>query len=525
MTFLDLKTPKYETTQAKPAVAAGARAEKRDLRRRLRTRPLSDAAIRVIREKQDSPISPVVLVGAVRLIDFLVIVVAGLAVAYGYLGGIAFSGQMPVLYGGIIVTGATLTVLVLQTLRAYSVGAFRLFHKQALKVSAGWIGTILILLALAFFTKLAQEFSRVFLGIWFLVGLCSLITFRAALLVAVRNWTRAGRLQQRAVIVGGGDMAASVIAELENSREHDVRICGFFDDRDDDRSPASLAGYSKLGSVDDLVEFARHTHIDLLIITIPITAESRVLQMLQKLWVLPVDIRLSAHTNRLRLHPRSYSYIGNVPFLAVFDKPIADWDVVSKWLFDHIIGAMLLMLLAPVMAIVAVAIKLESKGPVLFKQKRHGFNNELIEIYKFRSMYVDKCDADAARLVTREDPRVTRVGRFIRRTSLDELPQLFNVLKGELSLVGPRPHALKAKAEDRLYQEVVEGYYARHKVKPGITGWAQINGWRGETDTSEKIQRRVEYDLYYIENWSILFDLYILAMTPISMLSKSENAY
>jgi lipopolysaccharide/colanic/teichoic acid biosynthesis glycosyltransferase len=149
----------------------------------------------------------------------------------------------------------------------------------------------------------------------------------------------------------------------------------------------------------------------------------------------------------------------------------------------------------------------------------------LIEVFKFRSMYVDQSDATAAKLVTKGDPRVTKVGRFIRKTSLDELPQLFNVVfKGNLSLVGPRPHAVHAKAVDRLYDEAVDGYFARHRVKPGITGWAQINGWRGETDSQEKIQARVEHDLYYIENWSVLFDLYILAMTPVSLL-KTENAY
>jgi lipopolysaccharide/colanic/teichoic acid biosynthesis glycosyltransferase len=173
----------------------------------------------------------------------------------------------------------------------------------------------------------------------------------------------------------------------------------------------------------------------------------------------------------------------------------------------------------------AIAVKLESRGPVLFRQKRYGFNNELIEVFKFRSMHVDQCDAAAVKLVTKGDPRVTRVGRFIRKTSIDELPQLLNVvLKGGLSLVGPRPHALQAKADNRLYDQVVDGYFARHKVKPGITGWAQVNGWRGETDTEEKIQRRVEHDLYYIENWSVFFDLYILAVTPFALL-KSDNAY
>jgi lipopolysaccharide/colanic/teichoic acid biosynthesis glycosyltransferase len=182
-------------------------------------------------------------------------------------------------------------------------------------------------------------------------------------------------------------------------------------------------------------------------------------------------------------------------------------------------------MLSPVMALVALAIKLDSPGPVLFKQKRYGFNNDLIEVYKFRSMRVEDSDATAAKLVTKGDPRVTRVGRFIRKTSLDELPQLFNVVfKGNLSLVGPRPHAVNAKAEARRYDEAVDGYFARHRVKPGLTGWAQINGWRGETDTHEKIQNRVEHDLYYIENWSVLFDFCILLRTPFALLN-TESAY
>src|SRR5205809_5501573 len=173
----------------------------------------------------------------------------------------------------------------------------------------------------------------------------------------------------------------------------------------------------------------------------------------------------------------------------------------------------------------AVASKLDSKGPVFFKQRRHGFNNDEIEVYKFRSLYTHMTDHSVQKSVTKDDPRVTRVGRFIRKTSIDELPQLINVVfKGNLSLVGPRPHAVNQKIENRRFDEAVDGYFARHRVKPGITGWAQINGWRGETDNDEKIQRRVEHDLYYIENWSVLFDLYILAMTPFA-LTKSENAY
>jgi len=383
----------------------------------------------------------------------------------------------------------------------------------------------LIVIGASFFLKAGEMYSRLWLGAFFVCGLAALIVSRKLLYYAVRKWTREGRLTRRTVIVGGGEQGERVINELHRQKDTGIEIIGWFDDRTGDRSAADCAGEPKLGSVEDLVEFGRRTRVDLVIFSLPISAENRILQMLKKLWVLPLDIRLAAHTNKLQFRPRSYSYIGKVPVIDVFDRPIADWDVVMKWLFDKIIGGIALIMLLPLMALVAIAIKLDSRGPVLFKQKRYGFNNDLVEVYKFRSMYTDLADATASQLVTKDDPRVTRVGRIIRKASLDELPQLFNVVfNSNLSLVGPRPHAVNAKAEARLYAEAVDDYFARHRVKPGITGWAQINGWRGETDTHDKIQNRVEHDLYYIENWSVLLDLYILLRTPFALLS-TENAY
>ena len=189
------------------------------------------------------------------------------------------------------------------------------------------------------------------------------------------------------------------------------------------------------------------------------------------------------------------------------------------------IGFLILVALSPLMLLIALAVRLDSPGPIFFRQKRYGFNNQVINIFKFRSLYKDKEDVTGAQQVTRTDSRVTRVGRILRKSSLDELPQLFNVVfYGNLSLVGPRPHTLTAQIQNRAYEVVVDGYFARHRVRPGMTGWAQINGWRGETDTLEKIQRRVEHDLYYIENWSIGLDLYILARTPLALI-KHDNAY
>ncbi|QKP78798.1 undecaprenyl-phosphate glucose phosphotransferase [Methyloligella sp. GL2] len=425
--------------------------------------------------------------------------------------------------GTVLATGALFTGVV-QSFGLYRVQAFRDFAVSYARLAVAWSLVLAGLMALAFFAKVGAEFSRLWLGTWYFSVLGALLAERATLTVLMRRWAREGRLYRRAVIVGGGAEAEDMIKSLEASPNTDIRIAGIFDDRGNDRVSPVVAGYPKLGKIADLVEFARNSRVDLLIISLPMRAEKRVLEILKTLWVLPVDIRLSANNNALRFRPHTYSYIGNVPFIDIADKPIANWDFVSKWLFDKIVAGLATIVLAPLMALIAIAIKVDSKGPVLFRQTRQGFNNEPINIYKFRSMYQEKTDAEADKLVTKDDPRVTRVGRILRKTSLDELPQLFNVLKGELSLVGPRPHAPKAKAKDRLYADVVDGYFARHRVKPGVTGWAQINGWRGETDTEEKIRRRVEYDLYYIENWSVMLDLYILLMTPFALL-KTENAY
>ena len=483
---------------------------------------LSAAALDVTAEPIMPAYSPIVLAGTVRLIEFALTVLVGSAIYGAYV--VPVEGFEWHYVAGILLI-ALMSMLALQVADVYQVQAFRGHEKQYMRLASAWSVVFLIAISMSFFAKAGDEFSRVWLGSFYVVGLATLIAFRRALFLLVRRWTKQGRLDRRTVVVGADERGESLINAILAQRDNDVRIVGLFDDRGDDRAPTTVAGRQKLGSVDDLVEFARRTRIDLVIFSLPISAEGRILQMLKKLWVLPVDIRLAAHSNKLRFRPRAYSYIGNVPVLDVFDKPITDWDVVTKMLFDRFIGGVLLLLASPVMLLAAIAVKLDSRGPVFFKQKRYGFNNELIEVYKFRSMYVDKCDAAASVLVTNGDSRVTRVGAFLRKTSIDELPQLINVaVKGNLSLVGPRPHAIHAKAENRLYDEAVDGYFARHRVKPGITGWAQVSGWRGETDTQEKIQRRVEHDLYYIENWSVLFDLHILAKTPFAVFN-ARNAY
>jgi Undecaprenyl-phosphate glucose phosphotransferase len=483
---------------------------------------LAALAQAVAKEPQSSSVSRVVFEGLVRIGEFALVTIAGFLVYWLHL---APTRGYDAAYAAAIAAVAALVVLVNQAFRLYTIDAFRKLKTDLWRLVGGFTLVFLAALSFMFFFKFDEPYSRLFILGWYGCGLAFLLVERALLAYSVGHMIRTEMLVRRTAIVGGGPAADQLIRELASAPQADLQILGIFDDRTDERSPDVVAGFPKLGAVDDLVEFARSTRIDLVIFTLPITAEQRLLQMLRKLWILPVDIRLAAHMSKLRFRPRSYSYIGPVPVFDVFDKPLADWDVVAKTLFDKIVGSLCLLLLAPVMAIVALAIRLDTKGPILFKQKRYGFNNELVEIYKFRSMHADKLDYDATKLVTKGDPRVTRVGRFIRKTSLDELPQLFNVVfKGNLSLVGPRPHAANAKAAERQYDEVVDGYFARHRVRPGITGWAQIHGWRGETDTPEKIQNRVEHDLYYIENWSIFLDMYILLATPLALLN-TENAY
>jgi Undecaprenyl-phosphate glucose phosphotransferase len=469
-----------------------------------------------------SYVAPSVLAALVGVLEGLVTAFGGILVQSQYPG---FGSDIPTdVYFTVVAIVAALYVFSLEFMGQYKLSSLLNPVPALGRVAGAWLMVFALLVVGVFISKAGDSISRAWLMIWFGSGLCFAVAARFLVGGALQLWNKQGQFDRRAVIVGGGSAVANAVSVLKSSGNMGLSIVGFFDDREDQRSPAEVSGIKKLGAIADLVTFVRKTRIDLVIITIPPTAETRLLSILSRLWILPVDIKISAVDQKIRYRPRAYSYIGNLPCLDVFDRPLGDWGPFLKSLEDKLIAALALIALSPVFAAVAAAVRLDSRGPVFFKQKRYGFNNELIEVYKFRSMKVDATDAHAAKLVVKGDPRVTRVGRFIRRTSLDELPQLINVLKGELSLVGPRPHATKAKAGDQLYEHVVDGYFARHKVRPGITGWAQINGWRGETDTPEKIQNRVQYDLDYIENWSLTFDLYILAKTPLALLS-TENAY
>ncbi|MFS8054732.1 undecaprenyl-phosphate glucose phosphotransferase [Rhizobium sp. BR 317] len=478
-------------------------------------------ARQIAEQFRESNQTPAIIIGQYRLFEFLSLLAVGLAVLFFQ----TTPGIHPFLsQAAVTIALCGLAIVFLQVADAYQIPVLRAPHRFPQRILASWVAAFAVMVLALLPFDINHVYSIHALGIWLVAGTAFLVAARAVFAYGIRNWARNGLMERRAVIVGGGEPAKELIRALEHQSDNDIRICGIFDDRGEKRSPVMVAGYPKLGTVAELVEFARLTRVDMLIIALPISAEERILQLLRKLWVLPVDIRLAAHANKLRFRPRSYSHVGAVPMLDIFNKPIRDWDGVAKRIFDVFFSLLALCLLWPIMLGAAIAVKTTSKGPVFFIQKRHGFNNEIIKVFKFRSMYTNMSDPTARNAVTKNDPRVTPVGRFIRKTSIDELPQLFNVLLGGLSLVGPRPHAVLAASHNRVYADVVEGYFARHRVKPGVTGWAQINGWRGEIDSDDKIKFRTAYDLYYIENWSLYFDLKILFLTPFRLLN-TENAY
>ena len=436
--------------------------------------------------------------------------------------GVDLNEAAPALAGFYALALAFFCVFCTRGFGLYNPSQLRRLVMSVLKTGAIW--TILGLSSFFAIRLLGLHLANEWVSTWMIAAGATILLSRSAVWLGLQRVQQSENSRNRVVIVGGGKAAEDAINILEKSKGLEVHVLGLFDDRYDSRSPASIRKYKKLGIIADLASYARANQVDLAIVAIPMSAEQRLLQILKRIWELPIDIRVSGQQGELRLSPHAYTYLGNLPLLAVFDRPLNSWNQFLKDTLDRVIAFFALIALSPVMLAVAIAVKLESKGPILFNQNRYGFNNELINIYKFRSMHAASADATASKQVVKGDPRVTKVGRIIRKSSLDELPQLFNVLMGQLSLVGPRPHATQAKAAGGLYDEVVEGYFARHKVKPGITGWAQINGWRGETDTLEKIEQRVKHDLEYIDHWSLAFDLYILMKTPFALL-KTENAY
>lgn len=454
----------------------------------------------------------------VMVADFLLLAAVGLIIEKQYVN----SSNPEYTYA--ILATSLLVVATLSSRGLYAINSLLTPWQHLHRLGLAVVIPFTIFIAALFFIKTSSNFSRVWLLSWIVGSVLTLILSRIGLTMLAQAMLRRGMLRQNTVVVGAPKAVARLVERIGQGGGNTLNLLGYFTPQARDDTHDCLL-IPHIGTMEYILPYSHTTPIDLLIVAAPEEQQGNILTPLrQQLNIFPFAQYVEAYGSYKLFHPRTYMYVGNVPFVPLSGRPLAEWDEFKKAVFDKAIALLVLIPAALIMIPAAIAIRLESKGPILFKQQRYGYNNKLVSIYKFRSMYTDMSDAAAAKLVTKDDPRVTRVGRFIRKTSIDELPQLFNVLKGDLSLVGPRPHATQAKAADQLYQDVVEGYFARHKVKPGITGWAQINGWRGETDTEEKIRQRVAYDLYYIENWSLMLDFYILLATPLSLFT-TKNAY
>jgi Undecaprenyl-phosphate glucose phosphotransferase len=396
-------------------------------------------------------------------------------------------------------------------------------HRETLRRSLARLcgGLLLAALPIALIAAALPltQAERAATELWFALSAAAIALLHPLWWRRIVQLRREGKFTPTIVVVGATPNAERLIAQARQTRE--VAVLGIFDDRAD-RAPRTIGGVPVLGDTGALLAHGIMPAVDRVVITVPSGAQKRVRELIERLRPLPNELALLVDVHG-EIEPCSaLSSLARAPVARVSGPLMSEARALAKRAQDLAIGAAALVVAAPVMLAVALAVKLDTPGPVFFRQRRHGFNNEAIEVWKFRSMRHAAADATAARQVTANDARVTRVGRFIRRTSLDELPQLFNVLRGEMSLVGPRPHAIGMRTGDVESARLVAEYAHRHRMKPGITSWAAIHGSRGPVHTAEAVRRRVALDVAYIERQSFWLDLYILAMTLPCLLGDRE---
>jgi putative colanic acid biosynthesis UDP-glucose lipid carrier transferase len=324
---------------------------------------------------------------------------------------------------------------------------------------------------------------------------------------------------RKAIIVGMNEQGVALASRVADTPYSRIEFAGFFDDRDLERLDAS-SDYRMIGRLNELPRFVRENDIQLIYLSLPMASQPRILQILDELKDTTASIFFVPDMFVTDLIQGRSGSVCGMPVISVCETPFTGSNGVVKRLSDICLSLVILLLISPVLLLVGIAVKLGSPGPAIFKQRRYGLDGKHIVVYKFRSMTVTE-DGSAVQQATKHDSRVTPLGALLRKSSIDELPQFINVLQGRMSIVGPRPHAV---AHNEMYRKLIKGYMVRHKVKPGITGWAQVNGYRGETDTLDKMQGRIDYDLDYLRNWSLWLDLYIIFKT-IRLVFKDQQAY
>jgi len=443
-----------------------------------------------------------------RIIDGVIIILSSLLACRLY--GQAYNEMYIIM----AISAALLFYLVSKFNNLYISSRYRRITQEITPLLLTWFNVIIGLLILGYIFKVTHEYSRMVLGIWFLATPVALLLWRLLLKSGLGYFRSRGHFSRKVVIVGTGENAQRLAGNIRRMDWAGLDFQGFI------RASNIGRGRETLGELDRLYEMIDQHEIDVVYIALPMSQQQQIGEILEALSVSTVSTFLAPDFYLSSIAQGKWITIGDSTTVSVIETPMLGSSAWLKRLEDIIVSTIAIIITAPIMAAIAVAVKLESKGPVLYKQKRHGMNGKEILVWKFRSMNVMEKDHEFKQ-ATKDDERITRVGAFLRKTSLDELPQFFNVLTGEMSVVGPRPHALAHNAQ---YRRSICGYMQRHKVKPGMTGLAQISGYRGETETKQKMEQRVASDMEYLNNWSIWLDLKIILMTPL-VLFKDDNAY
>jgi Undecaprenyl-phosphate glucose phosphotransferase len=506
--------PPEPAIQPGPSSATLAAPEAQKVRARVRRErrgPLRPGRLASVRERSNGR----GLATLFRAVDIgLMLLLTGFMVEYAVPAGLLGA---PLAQGGPFLLGAAFALVALKGCRAYDFTPSETLPKHMIKVGASFAAgsalTVSLLLALTRDTHLIMQAL-----LWGAASFGLIYLMHTWWWAIVREWRRAGRLTPNIIIVGATPNAERLIAGALVSRE--VAVLGVFDDRIG-RVPDQILGVPLLGDTTTLMEHRLLPYVDRIVITVTPAAQQRVRALIDKLRVLPNAVTLLLDDGFAA--PKALSRLADAPITLVSGRPEDEARAASKRVQDLVIGSVALVLTAPILIAVAIAVRLDSPGPILFKQRRHGFNNEGILVWKFRSMRHAARDEGALSQIQAGDSRVTRVGRFIRKTSLDELPQLYNVLKGEMSLVGPRPHSPTMRTGNVESHRLVAEYAHRHRIKPGMTGWAAIRGSRGPVDTPESVQKRVALDVEYIERQSLWLDLYIMLMTIPCLLGDRDS--
>lgn len=457
-----------------------------------------------------------VLNAAFHAVDWLVVVASGWLAHRIYLGTFTLSAQQYQL----LVIVLLLTAWIFPMFRLYEAWRGVSIIDETYAISLAWGTVLLAVMVLAFVSKSNEHYSRGWLASWALIGWSALVIIRTLLRITLHQMRRRGFNKKRVIIAGTVELCTEVARRIRATPWMGLDMVAYFHANGGPKD-ASIPDVPHVGCLDAIADYVATNDIEQVWIALPLGNEKKLRYLLHLLRNSTVDIRFIPDLHDLRLLNHSITDIAGLPVINMSVTPMAGINVLIKFLEDRIIATLILLLISPLMLLIAIGVRLSSPGPVIFKQLRYGWDGKPIEIYKFRSMKPHTEENGTVTQACNGDSRITGFGAFLRHSSLDELPQFINVIQGRMSIVGPRPHAV---AHNEQYKDLVDSYMKRHKVKPGITGWAQVNGWRGETDTLEKMQKRVEYDLYYIEHWSPWFDVKIIALTILTGFAN-RNAY